>query len=240
MELSDAPNGPYSDESIGTCSIISHPFGHEYNDSSMDEILEHIVGVLVSPLPVLPDFVSLGFFGPFRAELKELHCEVQFCLWAMNTSLSVYMKLLSLVDISTRMEISNKVSQFLANWKGGKTAALSDTLDAFIISEFVKHSVTEIPDMERLQRDKDCHVLSSTVACYVKDIALNLNSVSQNDLESTIEIIFPPSKNFIGRCFFPRLAVVSSRLLELINSRLSLELSDDSTKSTVSSTQKLE
>ncbi len=211
---------PYSEEGIST--YPSNMFEHFESDSNVDATLDTFAGLLVLPSSLLPKFMSQESMSPFRGAIEELHKEVQFCMWAMNISLSVYMKLLTLVDISIRREISDTISQYLAEWKGEQDTVLFDSLDELIISEFTKHSVTEIPDMELLQRSQESQVLSSTVACYIKDIALNLDSMRQSNLEETIEIIFPSSKNFIGRCFFPRLATVSAKLLELINQSLDL------------------
>ena len=234
MELTDPPRGPYSDDGVRT------PFNH-FNVSSkpdpkvdaVEATLESIVGLLVLPLPLIPECMLLGSFVPCRAEIEELHAEVQYCLWSMHISLSVYMKLLYLVDISVRQEVSDVIGRFLADWGGGRGQALSDALDVLIISEFLKHSIVDIPDMESLQRNKYCASISSTVATYIKDIAIKLDAMRQGDVESTIDFLFPISKNFIGRCFFLRLAAVSSKLLELIKSS---ELdSDDSMSSTLTS-----
>jgi hypothetical protein len=240
-KLTDAPKGPYSDEGICVCPQPS--FRSFSADSNIEATLDSIVGLLVLPAPIFPDLMShesLVSLSPFREDIDKIHREVQFCLWAMNISLSVYMKLLNLVDISVRREISDNVSRYLAEWKEGRSDKLSDSLDALIISEFTKHSVTEIPDMERLQREQECRVLGSTVACYIKDIAIKFDSMRQGDMDATIEIIFPSSKNFIGRCFFPRLAAVAGTLLELINgsfemSNIPSESSQLSTNSTVNS-----
>jgi hypothetical protein len=179
--------------------------------------IDGIIGLLV--LPLSPQTT-------FSKDEIELHKEVQFCLWAMNISLSVYLKLLSMVDIKIRKDISDVVSKFLAEWKGAE-GLLSDALDVLIISEFTKRNLTDIPDMENLQRNQNCQMLSSTVACYIKDIAIQLDAMHHGDLDSAIGITFPPSGHFIGRCFFPRLAAVASRLLELTKS--DSDLSRDST-----------
>ena len=207
-------------------------------DSNMDAVLDQIVGMLVLPWPTAFKQIHSSPFISHVKEILELHSEVHFCMWAMNLSLSVYMKLLNFVDIKIRKEISNIVSRFLSEWKGARDTQLADALDELIISEFRKHAIADIPDMERLQQDKDYQMLSSTVASYVKDIAMNLDSARQNDVDSTIDMIFPPSKDFIGRCFFPRLASVSSKLLDLIRGSLQQlddsEASNDSTKSSLS------
>jgi hypothetical protein len=209
-------------------------------DSCVDSMLDGFVGMLVIPWSLALKQVSTGPLAPLiasKTEIFELHQEVQFCLWAMNVSLSVYMKLLNLVDIKVRKEISNVVSRFLSEWKGVRDSNLSDALDQLIILEFNKYAITDIPDMERLQRDKDCQVLSSTIACYIKDIAVKLDTIRENDVGSTIEIIFPPTKDFIGRCFFSRLASVSARLLDLITCSLVLENSGDSSSRSTDTTR---
>jgi hypothetical protein len=175
---------------------------------------------------VLPKQISLGFFEPHRAEIEQLHAEVRFCLWAMNVSLSVYMKMLYLVDIRIRQEVSDTVGNFLADWKSGRSHELSDALDVLIISEFTKHSIREIPDMEKLQRNRECASISSTIVTYIRDIAVNLDNMRHGDLDSTIEILFPTTERFIGRCFFPRLACVASRLLDLIRAPCQLHSSE--------------
>lgn len=182
----------------------------------MDASLDRIIGILVLSWPAAFKQIHSSPFASHVNELLELHSEVHFCLWAMNLSLSVYIKLLNLVDIQVRKEISGDISRFLSEWKGARDTQLSDKLDELIISKFRQHALTQIPDMERLQQDKDCHMLSSTVETYIKDIAVKLDSRFNDDVESTIEMIFPSSKDFIGRHFFPRLASVSARLLELI------------------------
>lgn len=218
MELIDAPRGPCSDEGIESIDTGFSLLRPSIDDSSVEAILDSIVGGLVLPQPLDHKSISHGFFVKFQDEIDLLHKEVQFCIWSMNIALSVYMQLLNFVDISVRMEISNVVSQRLSEWKGAIDTTLTNILDELIISEFKKHALTDIPNMEHLQRNTNSHILCSTVACYIKDIAIKLYAMHQCDIESTIEVIFPPSKNFIGRCFFPRLASVSSKLLELIKS----------------------
>lgn len=217
MELA-APRGPYPDEGIDPYSQFK---SFRLPSGSVEAELDSLVGLLV--LPGMPDS-----FSPLDG-IKELHTEVQFCLWSMHISLSVYMKLLSLVDISVRQEVSDAIGRFLSGWRGGRGPLLSDALDALIIAEYRKHSITDIPDMAKLQRIKECQSINSTVANYIKEIAVNLDSMRQNDLESTIDVLFPLTKNFIGRCFFPRLAVVASKLLDLIKPDLDSENSMNST-----------
>ena len=174
MELIDAPRGPCSDESVGsivTGFLSSQP---SINDSNVEAILDSIVGGLVLPQPLDHKSIAHGFFAPFQDEIDKLHEEVRFCIWSMNIALSVYMQLLNFVDISVRMEISNLVSQRLSEWKGEINTTLSDRMNELIKSEFEKHSLTNIPDMEYLQRDKNSHILCSTVASYIKDIAIRL------------------------------------------------------------------
>jgi hypothetical protein len=178
--------------------------------------LESIAGILVLPFPFIPKEIFLGAFEPYRDEMQELHGEVMYCLWAMNVSLAVYMKMLYLVDITVRQHVSDAVGQFLAKWEDGRCHALSDALDVLIISEFTKHAITPIPDLARLQREKHCDSISSTVASYIRDIAVNLHNMREADLDGTIEFLFPHTKKFIGRCFFPRLAKVSCRLLDML------------------------
>lgn len=180
--------------------------------------MESIAGILILPFPILPTEIPLGYFEPYRKEISEMHSEVRYCLWAMNVSLSAYMELLCLVDISIRQEISDTIGTFLAEWKGGRTHTLSDSLDELIISQFTKHSITRIPDMAKIQKDKHCDSISSTVAAYIRDLAVNLDNMRQGDLDGAIQFLFPFTEKFIGRCFFPRLAVVASRLLDLIKS----------------------
>ena len=234
MELNDAPRGPCCDDGAQRVDKDVSSFQTSINDSSMEAILDSIVGGLVLPQPLDHKSLSCGLFFPFQESVDKLHKEVQFCIWSMNIALSVYMQLLNLVDISVRMEISNVISQYLSEWRGDRDPSLFDSLDKLIKSEFMKHALTDIPDMDHLKRNKNSHILCSTVACYIKDIAINLDAVNQCDIESTIDVIFPPSKNFIGRCFFPRLASVSSELLELIKSSVysECELSSDSMNST--------
>lgn len=201
MEL--APKGPYTDEMHS-------------NGKSVEAELDRMVNLLV--LPPMPE-----------SRFRELHTEVQFCLWSMHISLSVYMKLLTLVDIGVRQGVSDVIGRFLAGWRGGRGPALSDALDALIIAEYQKHNLLDIPDMAKLQRIKECHSISSTVANYIKDIAVRLDSIRQSDLESTIDVLFPLTKHFIGRCFFPRLAVVASKLLDLLTADMDSENSMNST-----------
>ena len=215
MELT-APRGPCPDEGINAYVKITGMAGE--NGGTVETVLDSLVGLLVQN--GAPNCTS---------ELTELHTEVQFCLWSMHISLAVYMKLLSLVDISVRQEVSDTIGQFLAGWRTGRGPALSDALDALIIKKFRKHSITDIPDMAKLQRIKECHSISSTVANYIKDIAVRLDSIRQSDLESTIDVLFPLTKLFIGRCFFPRLAAVASKLLDQIKPDLDSENSRNST-----------
>ena len=217
MELTDAPKGPYSDESTVVSMAQLKNFNSPVtNLNNLEAILDSLATLLVIPLQRIPKSWPLGTFDSCRAEIEQLHKEVNYCLWSMHISLSVYMKLLCLVDISVRQEISDAIGRFLADWRDERGPALSDALDALIISEFTRHSVVDIPDMKRLQRSKDCESISSTVAAYIKDIAMKLLTMREGDLESTIEILFPSSMNFIGRCFFIRLATVASKLLDLI------------------------
>lgn len=218
MELT-APRGPCPDEGINAYVLITAQNGKTVETvETVETVLDNFVGLLV--LPGIPNCTS---------ELIELHTEVQFCLWSMHISLAVYMKLLSLVDISVRQAVSDTIGQFLAGWRTGRGQALSDALDALIIQEFRKHSITDIPDMAKLQRVKECHSISSTVANYIKEIAVKLDSIRQSDFESTIDVLFPLTKLFIGRCFFPRLAAVASKLLDLIKPDLDSETSRNST-----------
>ena len=166
--------------------------------------------------PFIPPEISLGSFEPYREEMQEMHAEVMYCLWAMNVSLAVYMNMLRLVDIGVRQEVSDVVGRFLADWKDGRSHSLSDALDVLIISEFTKRAISPVPDMAHLQRERHCESISSTVASYIRDIAVNLDNMRSNDLESTVEFLFPHTKKFIGRCFFPRLAMVSCRLLDIL------------------------
>jgi hypothetical protein len=222
-----APKGPYPDEStvIGMAQLDKI----KYTDAG--GILDSIVTVLVIPFPMVPVSWPLGAFDPYRTEIEQLHKEVNFCLWSMHISLSVYMKLLYRVDINVRHEISNVVGRFLADWRDERGPALFDALDALIISEFVRYSLVDIPDMNRLQRSKDCETIRSTVAAYIKDIAMKLLVMREGDLESTIEVLFPSSSNFIGRCFFTRLAAVASTLLDLMNGFHGFEAELDSADS---------
>ena len=194
--------------------------GTPLDDHSMESVLDSMVEILVLPQQSAIRHVSSGPFASFQKEIFELHTEVQYCLWAMNVSLSVYMNLLNLVDIKIRQEISGTISKFLSEWKGLRDHRLSDALDQLIVNEFRNHNILEIPDTERIQQDKGCQLLSSTVVSYIKDIATKLDSSSGNDLNSTLDIVFPPSKNFLGRFFFPRLASVSYKILELIKCNL--------------------
>lgn len=207
MELMRAPQGPEA----GTSS--PH---YVLKAVKRDEIfLERLIELLVLPLHTSLQSVD-GVFFPHGREVEELHTEVQFCLWSMHIALSVYMKLLSSVDISVRQGVSDTISLFLANWTDGRGPALSNELDELIISQFREHQITDIPDMARLQKVKECASISSTVAAYIKDLTMSLVGTAGESTESTIEVLFPPSKNFIGRCFFPRLAVVSCKILELV------------------------
>lgn len=204
---------------------------------SVDAILDKIVEILVLPHQSASRQISLSPFSRFQKEMTDLHMEVQFCLWAMNVSLSVYMRLLSLVDIRIRQEISGVVSKFLSEWKGSRDQQLSKALDDLIVNEFKNHNILEIPDTELIQQDKGCQLLCSTVESYIKDIAIKLDSSNGNDLDSTIDIVFPPSKNFIGRFFFPRLALVSYKIMELIKSKACSLCELDSDFSSNDSTQ---
>jgi hypothetical protein len=199
--------------------------------------LENISGMLVLPFPYIPKEISLGSFERHRDEIQEMHQEVRFCLWAMSVSLAVYMKLLYLVDISVRHEISDTVGKFLSEWTDGRGHRLSDALDTLIVSEFTKRSITPIPDMARLQREKHCESISSTVASYIRDIAVNLDNMRQGDVDSTFQSLFPHTVKFIGRCFFPRFSRVSLRLLDMLKqhySSISTPCTDDSLCSTLS------
>lgn len=218
------PNGPQSTEFMVPDPPMSFPPPGSGSDTYSK--LENIAGLLVLPFPFIPEQISLDVFEPFREEIYEMHKEVRFCLWAMNVSLSVYMKLLYLVDISVRQEVSDVVGKFLSEWTKGRCQELSDALDALIIAEFTKRSITPIPDMARLQREKHCESISSTVASYIRDIAVNLDNMRHGDLDNTIELLFPHTKKFIGRCFFPRLAAISYRLLDML--KRSSGRSDDS------------
>jgi hypothetical protein len=221
MALMDAPRGPCPDES-------SPPLIRGY----AEVLLDRLIDLLVIPLP--PNLKCEGSFFPYGRAFEELYTEVQFCLWSMHMALSVHMELISSVDISVRLKISDTVAQFLADWRGGRGHALSDALDELIIRQFRDNDIVEIPDMARLQRIKDCAPISSTVASYIKDLTMRLDK-SEASAESTIEMLFPVSDKFIGRCFFPRLAAVSYKLLELV--RLDLESTDsvDSLCSTLTS-----
>lgn len=186
-------------------------------DSTLENDLERVVNILVLPMHFIPDVVFLGPFTVHRAEIETLHKEVQYCIWSIDVTVSVYMKLLNLVDIKIRNEISDNVSHFLAEWKGGKGQALYDALDSVVIAQFCKHSVTKLPDMKRLQCGSgNQHVFNSTVANYIRDIALRMHSMRQMDIDATIDNVFPLTKSFVGRRFFPRLAAVAFRLLELV------------------------
>ncbi len=232
------PKGPLSDENsvdsdevVGSSGSLAALNLFGVNQGSLgyvgaslvrlESMLDDAVELLVCPLPLIPSCIPLGFLSRYRQEMDKLHEEVHFCLWAMHVSLSVYMKLINVVDISVRQRISDVVGQFLAEWKGGKGHALSDALDALIISLFREHSLVDIPDMARLQRNKnsikDCAPIRSTVAAYIKDLAMKLSGGSTGSAD-TIEILFPSSDKFIGRCFFPRLAAVSYKLLDIIRS----------------------
>lgn len=214
MEPMRVPHGPISDSFLSPDSPLSFPpIG---SGSSVYSKLESITGVLILPFPILPAEISLGYFEPYRKEITEMHSEVRYCLWAMNVSLSAYMELLCLVDIDVRQDISDAIGNFLAGWKGGRTHALSDSLDELIITQFTNHSITRIPDMAKLQKEKHCDSISSTVAAYIRDLAVNIDNMSQGDLDGAIQFLFPFSEKFIGRCFFPRLAVVASKLLDII------------------------
>lgn len=197
------------------------------DDRIMDDILDRFVGILVLPHQSAIRQISLKTFASFQKEFLDLHTEVQFCLWAMNVSLTVYMGLLNLVDIDVRQEISKVVSKFLSEWKGPRNGQLTHALDELIVNEFRNYNILEIPDTELIQQDKGSQLLSSTVESYIKDIAIKLSYSCENDLDSTIDIVFPPSKNFIGRYFFPRLASVSYKLLELIKHNSFLTCSPD-------------
>ena len=208
------PRGPLAETFF--CQEPPLSFPPIGSSSSIYSRLESISGVLVLQFPILPMEIHLGYFEPYRKEITEMHSEVRYCLWAMNVSLSVYMELLCLVDIDVRQDISDTVGNFLAGWKGGRTHALTDSLDELIISQFNLHSITRVPDMVRLQKEKHCNSISSTVAAYIRDLAINIDNMSQGDLDGAIQFLFPFSEKFIGRCFFPRLAMVASRLLDII------------------------
>ena len=208
------PRGPLAETFF--CQEPPLSFPPIGSGSSIYSRLESISGVLVLQFPILPMEIHLGYFEPYRKEITEMHSEVRYCLWAMNVSLSVYMELLCLVDIDVRQDISDTVGNFLAGWKGGRTHALTDSLDELIISQFNLHSITRVPDMVRLQKEKHCNSISSTVAAYIRDLAINIDNMSQGDLDGAIQFLFPFSEKFIGRCFFPRLAMVASRLLDII------------------------
>ena len=209
-----APNGPQSMEFMVPDTPVSFP--PPGSGSDMHSKLENMAGLLVLPFPYLPKEISLDTFEAYREEIFEMHKEVRYCLWAMNVSLSVYMKLLYLVDINVRQEVSDVIGKFLSDWTKGQCQELADALDVLIISEFTKRSITPIPDMENLQRDRHCDSISSTVASYIRDIAVNLDNMRQGDMDNTIQLLFPHTKKFIGRCFFPRLASISSRLLDML------------------------
>lgn len=212
MALTDAPRGPYPDECTSFLPLFVSKFG-----SRAEVILDRLVELLV--LPLHPSLRCEGSFFPYGREIEELHAEVQFCLWSMYMALAVYLELLNSMDISVRQGVSDVVGQFLANWKGGRSPALADALDELIIAQYRENRIADIPDMARLQRIKDCAPISSTVAAYIKDLTMKLDrsgSVSSESTIDTIENLFPTSQNFIGRCFFPRLAAVSYKLLEFI------------------------
>ena len=206
MELL-APRGPYSDEGVDTLALFGSKIGI-HAETALDRLVEMLV------LPLHPSLRYDGAFFPYGRDIEELHIEVQFCLWSMFMSLAVYLELLNLAEIGIRQKISDVVGQFLASWRDGKGPALSDALDELIISQYKKNGIKDIPDMARLQRIKDCAPISSTVATYIKDLTMKLDKTGS--VESTIELLFPVSRNFIGRCFFDRLAVVSSKLLQVL------------------------
>ena len=211
MDAIYAPRGPYSDDNfLQTPKVSVPPAG---GGSDMQSKLEILLKFLVKQMP---EFTPLGEFEARRAELQELNKEVRYCLWAMNVSIGVYMKLLHLVDIEVRHLISDAIGYFLADWKGEKGAALSDAMDVLIISEFTKYSIPNIPDMALLERNEHCDSIQSTVENYIEGIALKLDNMRHMHIDTVIEVLFPSSDKFIGRCFFPRLAVVSCKLLEII------------------------
>ena len=195
------PRGPLAETFF--CQEPPLSFPPIGSSSSIYSRLESISGVLVLQFPILPMEIHLGYFEPYRNEFTEMHSEGRYCLWAMIVSLSVYMELLCLVDIDVRQDISDTVGNFLAGWKGGRTHALTDSLDELIISQFNLHSITRVPDMVRLQKEKHCNSISSTVAAYIRDLAINIDNMSQGDLDGAIQFLFPFSEKFIGRCFSP-------------------------------------
>jgi hypothetical protein len=190
--------------------------GNPLTDHSLDSLMDKMIAILVLPRSSAIRQISSSPFASSQKDLFDLHAEVEYCRWSMNVSLSVYMKMLYLVDIGIRQEISGNVSKFLAEWNGTRDHQLSAALDELIIFEFKRHEILEIPDTELIQADKGCQLLNSTIESYIKDIAIKLDSSSGSDLDTTIDVVFPPSNNFIGRYFFPRLATVSYKLLELI------------------------
>lgn len=219
MEPMAAPRGPCPDESPST-PLFGSKFG-----GRAEVILDRLIELLV--LPLHPSLKINGSFFPYGREIEEMYTEVQFCLWSMFMALAVYLELLNSVDISVRHKVSDVVGQFLADWRDGRGPALADALDELIIRLFRENRIADIPDMARLQRIKDCAPISSTVAAYIKDLTMKLdkstdltdstiNTINTINTIKTIESLFPVSQNFIGRCFFPRLAAVSRKLLELI------------------------
>jgi hypothetical protein len=140
-------------------------------------------------IPLTPFHPPLYGLNNVWGVITELHNEVQFCLWSINVSLSVYLQLLNVVDLDTRRGVSDKICSFLAD--SGDTDALS----ALISSECAKYNI--VPNMA-MQNHK---ALIPTIASYLK-------ALSSDGLD--------PLEYYIGRPFFPRLEVVSRKILELL------------------------
>lgn len=175
----------------------------------------------------------------FHEDIIRLYTEVQYCLWAINVSLSVYMHLLNTVDMRTRQMMSESVSRFLSEWKSGQCEELHITLNDFIQREFRTYDIPTLPTTDHLYKENNTKLLESTVENYIGDITNRLCSVDENDMDTAINIVFPPSKNFIGRYFFPRLGIISQSLINIFKQSMHFESeldSDfDSSHSTVSS-----
>ena len=169
-----------------------------------------IADILVTPKEPLPEKFPEEF-SPYIDEIRDMHEEVQYCIWGMKISTAIWQLLIARAQIEARETASVEVGKILAGTHT-KEDALSLLQDVFEDKIFHFCKMEEV--LDRVVRCSSCVYLSTT-ACYIIDMALACEESGGLGMAQVIQMMYPEEESCMGRTFLERLAIVSIRVLRM-------------------------
>ena len=181
------------------------------NPRPLTEVLVGCISdILVNPTQPLPEHIPFELSGCL-SEIKDMHNEVQYCIWGMKISTAIWQLLISRANINARETVSQQVGYILA---ASHTQEDGLSLVKEVFEDKIFHFCTLEEVLDRVVRCSSC-VYMSTTACYIIDMALACKESGGIGIFEVIEKMYPEEDVCMGRTFLERLAIISIHVLRM-------------------------